>query len=91
MIDILCNKDYRNFQWYEKGYHISERIIRVNEYLINQYKYGHINLEEIRYMSNNRDVSNSYIEVLGYSNKYELSDCFERLPILIEYLEGLYE
>lgn len=86
MIEVLSNKDYRDFQWYSKGFHISERIVRANEFLINQYEFGQITIEGIKSMIDDKYLSDAYFEDYNY-NSYELKDIHDRLYILVEYLE----
>ena len=86
MIEVLSNKDYRDFQWYSNGFHISERIVRANEFLINQYEFGQITIEGIKSMIDDKYLSDAYFEDYNY-NSNELKDIHDRLYILVEYLE----
>lgn len=86
MIETISNKDYRDYQWYEHGYHISERIVKANEYLLNQIEFGQLTVEDLKEFENDRNLCDSYMTKLGYTNTYELKDIYDRIWILIEYL-----
>lgn len=80
---IKENEDYRNFFWYKKRQHINARVIKFQEYLLQ----NETTSEDVGNMIINKESTLQLIEMLGYTNRYEIESAYETLFVLEEYLK----
>lgn len=78
---------FRKFYWYDHLNHINERVIRSEEFLLNEFRIGNISLQTIEEMNEDQDKLYKYLEDFNYHSDYELKDVDRTLYILIEYIK----
>lgn len=88
---IMENKSYRDVQWYTYHYHINNRIVVCNEYLIELFNNEVINEKDLINLYKDESFFNDFAKSIGYSNRWEIEEAYERLFIVLEYFGVDYE
>lgn len=91
------NEDFRKFYWYDNLHHINNRIVKAQEYLINQYFKGIVKLDDIVKMQDKEKLYD-YFKDFGFGsytiNKQsiieypdEYNDLYRTHFIVIDYIK----
>lgn len=91
------NEAFRKFYWYDNLHHINNRIVKAQEYLLEEYNKGLIKLQDIKDMQD-KDKLYNYFKDFGFGaatlNKkneieypYEYNDLYNTHFIVIDYIQ----
>lgn len=80
------NEDFRKFYWYDNLHHINNRIVKAQEYLINQYFKGIVKLDDIIEMDD-YDKLYDYFKDFGFDSEYDYKDLHRTHFIVIDYIK----
>lgn len=81
------NDEFRKYYWYDCLNHISERTIRSEEYLLNKFLSGDIDLSYIEELNNDELKLNNFLKDFNYRYESEHKDVQRTLYILIDYIK----
>lgn len=81
------NEAFRKFYWYDNLHHINNRIVKAQEYLLEEYNKGLIKLQDIKDMHDDYDKLVDYFKPFGYQSEYEYKDLRNTHHIVIDYIQ----